>query len=114
MNHSQAYSQLLLLVDLLQILFLTAASVVELDWFWAAAAAALLQLLLQWLRAGCAEASGYAAVTAAAVHSGDAAAEPACCHQVVQSLDVAQSGSDLLTAVAHYGSEVSAAAVAVL
>lgn len=105
-----------MLVDLLQILFLTAASVAELDWFWAAAAAALLQLLLQRSRAGCAEGSGYVAVTAAVVHSGDAAAaaEPACCHQVVRSLDVAQNGSDLLTAVAHYGSEVSAAAVAVL
>lgn len=53
-------------------------------------------------------------MTAAVVHSGDAAAVPVCCHQVAQSLDVAQNGSDLLTAVAHYGSEVLAAAVAVL
>lgn len=109
MNHSQAYSQLLLLVDLLQILFLTDASVVGLDWFWAAAA-----ILLQLSLAGYVEGSGYAVVTAAVVHSDDAAAVPVCCHPVALSLDVGQNDSDPLTAVAHYGSEVLAAAVAVL
>lgn len=109
-----------MLVDRLRILLLTAASVVDLGWFWAAAAAvaaaALLQLLLWLLRAGCVEGSGCAAATAAAaavVHSDDAAAGPAWSRQVVQRLDVSQNGSDLLTAVAQYGSEVSAA-VAVL
>lgn len=60
------------------------------------------------------EGSGYVVVTAAVVHSDAAAAVSVCCHQVALSLDVGRNGSDLLTSVAHYGSEVLAAAVAVL